>query len=114
MKISSIFQNMEPIPAKHTGEGDDINPELVVEDIPEHTKSIAIIVDDPDSTGKIWVHWVVWDIIVSNSCVNRVFETEEHSPRQVTEYNVINAESTCTIKIQENTKLGSVGKNDFN
>lgn len=112
MKLTSVFNNMEPIPVKHTGEGEDVNPELVIEDIPEKTKSLAIIVDDPDSTGKIWSHWVVWDILVE-SCVSRIFETEEHSPRQLTEYNVTNAETSCTIKLHENSKLGMVGTNDF-
>ena len=33
--------------------------------IPEGTKSLALIMDDPDAmgaVGKVWVHWVVWNI----------------------------------------------------
>ena len=40
----------------------DVNPELVIEDIPEGTKSMALIVDDPDAPMGTWVHWVVWNI----------------------------------------------------
>ncbi len=40
----------------------DVNPELVIEDIPEGTKSLALIMDDPDAPMGTWVHWVVWNI----------------------------------------------------
>jgi len=63
MKLTSPnFKNNELIPKKFTCEGDDINPTLVIEDIPAGTKSLALIVDDPDARG--WVHWVVYDIPV--------------------------------------------------
>jgi hypothetical protein len=61
MKLTSPeFKNTEMIPRKFTCEGDDINPALVIEDIPEGTKSLALIIDDPDARG--WVHWAVYDI----------------------------------------------------
>lgn len=113
MKISSVFGNMEEIPVKYTGEGEDVNPELTIEDIPEGTKSLAIIVDDPDSYGKIWVHWLVWDILV-NGCIRKKVETKENPPKLITEYSVTDAENFCTIKIRENSKLGMFGRNDFN
>ncbi len=60
--ISPSFKNNEKIPAKHTCEGEDINPALEIENLPEGTKSLALIVDDPDAPMKTWVHWVVYDI----------------------------------------------------
>lgn len=63
MKITSPeFKNNQPIPKKFTCEGEDINPALVIEDIPQETKSLALIVDDPDAPIGTWVHWVVFDI----------------------------------------------------
>lgn len=60
--ISPSFKNNEKIPAKFTYDGEDINPSLEIENLPEGTKSLALIVDDPDAPMKTWVHWVVYDI----------------------------------------------------
>ena len=63
MKITSpSFRNNEKMPAKFTYDGEDINPALDIENLPEGTKSLALIVDDPDAPMKTWVHWVVYDI----------------------------------------------------
>jgi Raf kinase inhibitor-like protein, YbhB/YbcL family len=63
MKITSpSFKNNEAMPVKFTYDGEDINPALDIENIPEGTKSLALIVDDPDAPAKVWVHWVVYDI----------------------------------------------------
>ena len=59
---SPDFQNGSSIPYKFTCEGEDINPTLVIENAPVGTKSLALIVDDPDAPMKTWVHWVVYDI----------------------------------------------------
>ena len=62
---SSAFSDGGEIPRecgyKH---GNKITP-LTVSGIPEGTKSLALIMDDPDAmgaVGKIWVHWVAWNI----------------------------------------------------
>ena len=63
MKLTSpAFENNKSIPSKFTCQGEDINPALVIEDIPAGTKSLALIVDDPDAPMGTWVHWVVYDI----------------------------------------------------
>ena len=44
--------------------GNKITP-LTVSGIPDGTKSLALIMDDPDAmgaVGKVWVHWVMWNI----------------------------------------------------
>lgn len=71
MNISSpSFRHNQAIPAKFTCKGDDINPALEIENIPEGTKSLVFIIDDPDALSGTWVHWVVFDIPV----VNRIEE----------------------------------------
>ena len=66
MKITS--PDFEPdgfIPMNFTCQGKDINPSLYVNDVPASTKSLALIVDDPDAPMGAWVHWVVYDIPAS-------------------------------------------------
>ena len=63
MKITSpSFAQGALIPPKHTCQGADSSPELVWEGEPAGTKSLALIVDDPDAPGKTWVHWVIFNI----------------------------------------------------
>lgn len=63
MKISSTaFAHNGPVPSKYTCDGEDVNPPLAIENVPAKTKSLALIVDDPDAPAGVWVHWVVWNI----------------------------------------------------
>jgi hypothetical protein len=59
---SSAFDNNSPIPSKYTCDGEDINPPLSFSDVPEAAKSLVLFVDDPDAPGKIFVHWVLYNI----------------------------------------------------
>ena len=59
---SSVFKNKSVIPAKYTCDGEDVNPPLSVEGVPEGTESLILIADDPDAPMGTWDHWVVWDI----------------------------------------------------
>jgi len=60
---SPAFADNDFIPSKYTCNGSNINPELVVKDIPAETKSLALIVDDPDAKGT-FDHWIMWNIPV--------------------------------------------------
>lgn len=72
LKISSsTFQQNEPIPKKHTCDGQNINPPLHIEGITEEAKSLAIIVDDPDAPGGDFCHWVSWNIPVTHQIKER-------------------------------------------
>ncbi len=63
MKISSPgFMHNQMLPKKFTCQGKGVSPCLMIEDIPEKTKSLVLIVDDPDAPGKTFVHWVVYNI----------------------------------------------------
>lgn len=59
---SSVFKHEENIPKKFTCQGENINPELNIENVPEETKSIVLIMDDPDAPVGTWDHWIIWNI----------------------------------------------------
>ncbi len=60
---SPAFTANQPIPVQHTGDGPDVCPALSWKGVPDGTRSLAIIMDDPDApTPQPWVHWVIWNI----------------------------------------------------
>ncbi|MBU0536081.1 MAG: YbhB/YbcL family Raf kinase inhibitor-like protein [Nanoarchaeota archaeon] len=59
---SPAFEANGMIPPEYTCDGDDVNPPIMIEGIPPEAKSMALIVDDPDASKEIWVHWVVYNI----------------------------------------------------
>ncbi|MGA1980746.1 MAG: YbhB/YbcL family Raf kinase inhibitor-like protein [Sedimentisphaerales bacterium] len=59
---SSAFAEGGLIPAKYTCDGSDISPPLQWYTVPEGTKSIALISDDPDAPRGTWVHWVIFGL----------------------------------------------------
>ena len=63
---SPVFAHNGPIPSKYTCQGDDINPPLVISNIPQGAKTLALIVDDPDAPMGMWVHWVVFNIALTS------------------------------------------------
>ncbi len=59
---SPAFSAQEMIPRKYTCDGQDINPPLAIRNIPEKTRSLALIVDDPDAPMGLFTHWILWNI----------------------------------------------------
>jgi Raf kinase inhibitor-like YbhB/YbcL family protein len=64
---SSAFAPGEKIPSKYTCEGSDLSPPLGFADVPDGTKSLVLIVDDPDAPDpkapkRVWVHWLVYNL----------------------------------------------------
>ena len=59
---SLAFSQGEDIPRKYTCEGENINPPLLISSLPEETKTLAVIVEDPDAPNGIFDHWVAWNI----------------------------------------------------
>ena len=66
LKLTSPeFENNGEIPSKYTCDGQNTNPSLKVSGAPAAAKSLVLIVDDPDAmkpAGKVWDHWVLWNI----------------------------------------------------
>lgn len=59
---STAFAEGAIIPSKYTCLGENINPPLLIKNIPRNTKSLALIVDDPDSPKGIFTHWILWNV----------------------------------------------------
>lgn len=60
---STAFEDGQPIPGRHTEDGEDLSPELSWSGLPAEAKELALIVDDPDApTEEPWVHWVIYRI----------------------------------------------------
>lgn len=65
--ISSAFKDGDKLPSKYTCDGEDVNPPFQFIDIPKGTKSLILLMDDPDvpkniKPDGIFDHWVVYNI----------------------------------------------------
>jgi hypothetical protein len=64
---SSAFSNTAPIPLKYTCDGQDTSPPLSWSGMPAGTRSLVLIVDDPDAPDPAaprmtWVHWLLYNL----------------------------------------------------
>jgi len=62
---SPAFDDGERIPEEHGYSAANTNPPLEIENVPSDASSLLLIVDDPDAeepAGKVWDHWLVWNI----------------------------------------------------
>jgi len=59
---SSAFKEGQSIPVKYTCDGKNVSPALKWSNVPQGTKSLALVCDDPDAPHGIFVHWVLYDI----------------------------------------------------
>ena len=62
---SEAFEDSGIIPRKYGYKNGNYSPPLKISNVPENTSSLALIMDDPDAmgaVGKVWVHWVLWNI----------------------------------------------------
>jgi Raf kinase inhibitor-like YbhB/YbcL family protein len=63
MRIASpAFENGQPIPEKHSCDGEDVSPALTWDDVPQSAKSLTLVVEDPDAPRGTWDHWIVFNI----------------------------------------------------
>ncbi len=57
---SPAFTNGAAIPAKYSCDGKNVSPPLKWSGVPSGTKSLALLVEDPDAPSGLWVHWVLF------------------------------------------------------
>ena len=67
---SPAFNDEERIPPKFTCDGGDINPELLIQNVPAAARSLALMVEDPDALmSGGFTHWTVWNIDPKTSLI---------------------------------------------
>ncbi len=59
---SPAFYDKSYIPVKYTCQGSDVNPPLFFKNVPPRTKSLVLIIEDPDAAGGAFTHWILWNI----------------------------------------------------
>jgi Raf kinase inhibitor-like YbhB/YbcL family protein len=79
---SQAFSHNGDIPARYTCDGKDISPALDWSGLPEGTKSLALIVDDPDAPDPAapkmtWVHWVLYNIPSSTRGLEEAVQSKD-------------------------------------
>ncbi|QEH34882.1 putative kinase inhibitor [Aquisphaera giovannonii] len=87
MKIqlkSRAFADGAAIPREYTCDGADRSPPLEWSGVPAASKSLSLIVDDPDAPAGTWSHWVAYDIDPAVSSLRGGIPADEPSFRQGT------------------------------
>ncbi|MCL7414740.1 MAG: YbhB/YbcL family Raf kinase inhibitor-like protein [ANME-2 cluster archaeon] len=59
---SAAFENGSTMPVEYTCDGADHSPALAWKGLPDGTRSITLIMDDPDAPGRTFVHWVIYNL----------------------------------------------------
>lgn len=88
--ISPDFPNEGNIPPRFTCDGEDINPTIIINGIPEGTKSLVLIGEDPDAPLTTFTQWIIWNIkptdtilentVPGNVGINTVGKTHYRGP----------------------------------
>ena len=77
---SDAFGPGEAIPEKYTCHGDNVSPPLQWLGVPQETASMALIVQDPDSSPPGFVHWVVYNILPGQGGLPEGLQPEPNLP----------------------------------
>ena len=67
--ISPAFRDDTNIPVQYTCKGQNVSPPLNIFNVPSASKSLALIMHDPDAPGGDFLHWLVWDIPVATETI---------------------------------------------
>lgn len=82
---SDAFKHGGYIPDRYSCDAQDFSPALSWNEVPQGTKSFALICDDPDAPFKVWVHWLVFNIPAEIRKLKENITNEEMSSLGVVE-----------------------------
>ena len=80
MLSSPAFNEGDKIPPRFTCQGEDISPQLDWEGVPQGTKSLALIMDDPDAPGKVFTHWIIFNLPPGSQGLTEALPTPPRLP----------------------------------
>ena len=66
---SPAFADGQTVPSEFTCDGNDAPPAITVMDLPQGTKSFAVIMDDPDAPKGTFTHWLAYDIPAGGNAI---------------------------------------------
>ncbi len=95
---TAAFKKGEAIPVKYTCDGDNVSPEIEIDD-PDNNGYYILVIDDPDAPGALFTHWIIYNIpatvkkIKENIDKNEV--TEEGFYQGVNDFNKIGYDGPC-------------------
>lgn len=81
---SSAFAPGGRIPTRYTCDGENVSPPLAWSDVPEATRSFALVCADPDAPGGTWYHWAIYDIPPTARALPEGIPTASAQPPQGT------------------------------
>lgn len=67
---SSAFKEGEPIPLTYTCKAENLSPPLTIIGLPAGTKSLVLIMHDPDAVSGDFTHWLMWNIPPSSEYID--------------------------------------------
>lgn len=88
---SPEFKNNGYISKKFSYRGKNVNPALIIDNIPAGARSLALIINDPDAPSGDWVHWVVYEIPV----ISRIEENSVPGKQGITDFGRIGYDGPC-------------------
>ena len=78
--VSPAFEDGAPIPRQYGYTERNVNPPLEIGGVPDDADSLTLVVDDPDAVepaGKVWDHWVVWNIDPATETIPEDWDASE-------------------------------------
>lgn len=95
---ATAFEKGEAIPVKYTCDGDNVSPEIEIDD-PDNNGYYILVIDDPDAPGALFTHWIIYNIpatvkkIKENIDKNEV--TEDGFYQGINDFNKIGYGGPC-------------------
>ncbi|WP_226041804.1 YbhB/YbcL family Raf kinase inhibitor-like protein [Natrinema sp. DC36] len=77
---SPAFDDGDRIPEEYGYTKDNVNPPLEIDGVPDGAEALALVVDDPDArepAGKVWDHWVVWNVSPETGMLPEDWQSDE-------------------------------------
>jgi Raf kinase inhibitor-like YbhB/YbcL family protein len=77
---SPAFEEGAAIPRKYGFDEENVNPPLSISNVPSDAETLVLVMDDPDAVepaGKVWLHWLVWNVPPSRTEIPEDWDAAE-------------------------------------